>query len=81
MSRPLQELHNGDMQPAAKPASSSTTNRVDDMDTDGEIDVDDCDDREYRPSSGVGNNSERLNMTGVHLYKTVILLVQLLLRW
>lgn len=48
ISRPPQELHNGDMQSSAKPASSSTTNRPDDMDTDGEIDVDDCDDREYR---------------------------------
>ncbi|KAG7244724.1 hypothetical protein INR49_029743 [Caranx melampygus] len=51
MSRPLQELHNGDVQPAVKPASSSTTNRVEDMDTDGEIDVDDCDDRPMPPSS------------------------------
>ncbi|XP_068172230.1 v-ski avian sarcoma viral oncogene homolog b [Antennarius striatus] len=42
--RPLQELHNGDMQTPPKLASSSTTNQPDDMDTDGEIDVDDCDD-------------------------------------
>ncbi|XP_069001635.1 v-ski avian sarcoma viral oncogene homolog b [Embiotoca jacksoni] len=39
-----QELHNGDAQPTAKPADSSTANRADDIDTDGEIDVDDCDD-------------------------------------
>ncbi|XP_051269871.1 v-ski avian sarcoma viral oncogene homolog b [Dicentrarchus labrax] len=44
ISRPLQELHNGDTQPAAKPAPTSTANRPEDMDTDGEIDVDDCDD-------------------------------------
>ncbi|XP_041639915.1 v-ski avian sarcoma viral oncogene homolog b [Cheilinus undulatus] len=45
ISRPPQELPNGDAQPAVKPAQSSTANRPDDMDTDGEIDVDDCDDR------------------------------------
>ncbi|XP_022602614.1 ski oncogene-like [Seriola dumerili] len=51
MSRPPQEPHNGDVQPAVKPSPSSTTNRADDMDTDGEIDVDDCDDRPVPPSS------------------------------
>nr|XP_046239354.1 v-ski avian sarcoma viral oncogene homolog b [Scatophagus argus] len=45
ISRPLQELHNGEIQPAVKPAPSGTTNQPDDMDTDGEIDVDDSDDR------------------------------------
>lgn len=50
ISRPPYDLHNGDAQPAAKSAPSSTTNRPDDMDTDGEIDVDDCDDGEYHPS-------------------------------
>uniref|UniRef100_A0A3Q4HYL6 Ski oncogene n=1 Tax=Neolamprologus brichardi TaxID=32507 RepID=A0A3Q4HYL6_NEOBR len=40
----VQELHNGDAQPTTKPAHSSNTNRAEDMDTDGEIDVDDCDD-------------------------------------
>ncbi|GLD64205.1 ski oncogene-like protein, partial [Lates japonicus] len=51
ISRPPQELHNRDVQPLAKLAPSSTTNRADDMDTDGEIDVDDCDDRPVPPSS------------------------------
>ncbi|XP_019118511.1 v-ski avian sarcoma viral oncogene homolog b isoform X1 [Larimichthys crocea] len=51
ISRPLQELHNGDTQPLAKPAPFSTANRPDDMDTDGEIDVDDCDDRPVPASS------------------------------
>ncbi len=58
ISRPLQELHNGDTQPAAKPAPSGTASRADDMDTDGEIDVDDCDDREYQSSAGIYNNPE-----------------------
>lgn len=30
-----------------KSVPSSAVNRADDMDTDGDIDVDDCDDREY----------------------------------
>lgn len=47
----VQELHNGDAQPTTKPAHSSNTNRAEDMDTDGEIDVDDCDDGEYHPPS------------------------------
>ncbi|XP_038552977.1 v-ski avian sarcoma viral oncogene homolog b isoform X2 [Micropterus salmoides] len=51
ISRPPYDLHNGDAQPAAKSAPSSTTNRPDDMDTDGEIDVDDCDDGPAPPSS------------------------------
>lgn len=46
ISRPLQELHNGDAKPSAKPAPCGAANKPDDMDTDGEIDVDDCDDRE-----------------------------------
>lgn len=79
ISRPPQELHNGDVQPLAKLAPSSTTNRADDMDTDGEIDVDDCDDREYHPSSGVCNKTEKLNITRPSLYETQILQLQLLL--
>ncbi|KAM8756927.1 v-ski avian sarcoma viral oncogene homolog b [Acanthopagrus schlegelii] len=51
ISRPLQELQNGDTQHTAKPAPSSTANHPDDMDTDGEIDVDDCDDYPVPPSS------------------------------
>lgn len=51
ISRPLQELHNGDAQPGVKLATSGSTNRADDMDTDGEIDVDDCDDRPLPTSS------------------------------
>lgn len=47
ISGPPQELHNGDAEPAAQAAPSSTSNQADNMDTDGEIDVDDCDDREY----------------------------------
>lgn len=50
ISRLLQELPNGDRHSSAKPSSSCT--RPDDMDTDGEIDVDDCDDREYHPPVG-----------------------------
>lgn len=46
ISRPLQGLHNGDAKPTAKPSPCGATNKPDDMDTDGEIDVDDCDDRE-----------------------------------
>ena len=49
ISRMPQELQNGDIQPTAKLALPGTTNRAEDMDTDGEIDVDDCDDREYSP--------------------------------
>uniref|UniRef100_A0A8C2WE69 Ski oncogene n=1 Tax=Cyclopterus lumpus TaxID=8103 RepID=A0A8C2WE69_CYCLU len=44
-------LHNGDTQPALKPPPSSTANQPEDMDTDGEIDVDDCDDRPVPASS------------------------------
>ena len=40
----VQELHHEDSQPSAKPSHFITPNRADDMDTDGEIDVDDCDD-------------------------------------
>lgn len=59
ISRQPQELHNGDAQPAAQPVPSSTASPPEDMDTDGEIDVDDCDDREYHPSPGVWNNLEK----------------------
>lgn len=48
ISRPVQELHNGDVQLAVKPSVSRTTNLPEDMDTDGEIDVDNCDDRECK---------------------------------
>nr|XP_033482260.1 v-ski avian sarcoma viral oncogene homolog b [Epinephelus lanceolatus] len=51
ISRPPPELHNGDAHPAAKLAPSCAANQPDDMDTDGEIDVDDCDDRPVPPSS------------------------------
>ncbi|XP_029358968.1 v-ski avian sarcoma viral oncogene homolog b isoform X2 [Echeneis naucrates] len=51
VSRPPKELHNGDEQPAEKTAHSAAANRADDMDTDGEIDVDDCDDCPMPPSS------------------------------
>ncbi|XP_059184739.1 v-ski avian sarcoma viral oncogene homolog b [Centropristis striata] len=51
ISRPQQELHNGDAQLASKPPPSSTANQPEDMDTDGEIDVDDCDDRPVPVSS------------------------------
>ncbi|XP_075996952.1 v-ski avian sarcoma viral oncogene homolog b isoform X2 [Genypterus blacodes] len=48
--KPARELHNGDSQPAVKPAlpaatAAAATHQAEDMDTDGEIDVDDCDDR------------------------------------
>uniref|UniRef100_A0A8D3ECD8 Ski oncogene n=1 Tax=Scophthalmus maximus TaxID=52904 RepID=A0A8D3ECD8_SCOMX len=51
ISGPPQELHNGDAEPAAQAAPSSTSNQADNMDTDGEIDVDDCDDHPVPPSS------------------------------
>uniref|UniRef100_A0A3Q3IIS3 Ski oncogene n=1 Tax=Monopterus albus TaxID=43700 RepID=A0A3Q3IIS3_MONAL len=51
ISRSPQELPNGDIQAAAKLVLSSTTNRADNMDTDGEIDVDDCDDYPVPASS------------------------------
>ncbi|KAM7402291.1 hypothetical protein PAMP_017539 [Pampus punctatissimus] len=51
ISRPPQELHNGDIQPAAKLAPFSAANGTDNMDTDGEIDVDDCDDHPVPVSS------------------------------
>ncbi|XP_029007595.1 v-ski avian sarcoma viral oncogene homolog b [Betta splendens] len=44
ISRLPQELHNGDVHATGKSAPSSTVNGTDDMDSDGEIDVDDCDD-------------------------------------
>lgn len=44
--KPARELHNGDSQPAAKPALPAAAHQADDVDTDGEIDVDNCDDRE-----------------------------------
>ncbi|KAM9409400.1 v-ski avian sarcoma viral oncogene homolog b [Pholidichthys leucotaenia] len=45
------ELHNGDASTTSKLIHFSNTNRADDMDTDGEIDVDDCDDNPVPPSS------------------------------
>ncbi|XP_056886703.1 v-ski avian sarcoma viral oncogene homolog b [Takifugu flavidus] len=51
ISRPVQELHNGDAQLAVKPSVSRATNLPEDMDTDGEIDVDNCDDRPVPSSS------------------------------
>ncbi|XP_058487286.1 v-ski avian sarcoma viral oncogene homolog b [Solea solea] len=51
ISRPPQELHNAEIEPSAKPAPSTTSNQNDNMDTDGEIDVDDCDDCPVPPSS------------------------------
>lgn len=62
ITRPLQELQNGDAKHTAKaapPGAASKLSDVDmDMDTDGEIDVDDCDDRddrEYQLSAGWNN--------------------------
>lgn len=55
ISRPVQELHNGDAQLAAKPSVSRSTNQPDDMDTDGEIDVDNCDDRECKTWTDPGD--------------------------
>lgn len=54
LSRPVQELHNGDAQLAVKPSVSRTTHQPDDMDTDGEIDVDNCDDRECKTWTDLG---------------------------
>lgn len=82
ISRLPQELHNGDVQPTGKSAPSSIVNRANDMDTDGEIDVDDCNDREYPPKSGVWNSRQKQkknNIKRVSLYKTQILQLQLLL--
>lgn len=44
ISRPPQEFQNGDVQPTGKSAPCSAASRAED--TDGEIDVDDCGDRE-----------------------------------
>lgn len=54
ISRPVQELHNGDAQLGVKASVSRTTNQPDDMDTDGEIDVDNCDDRECKTWTDLG---------------------------
>ncbi|KAJ4927296.1 hypothetical protein JOQ06_015030 [Pogonophryne albipinna] len=51
ISRPPQEMHNGDAQPEVKPPPCSPANQPEDMDTDGEIDVDNCDDRPVPASS------------------------------
>ncbi|XP_029288495.1 v-ski avian sarcoma viral oncogene homolog b [Cottoperca gobio] len=68
--RPQQELHNGNEQPAVKPPPSSTANQPEDMDTDGEIDVDDCDDRPVpasltSPSSACSSVSQTLTPQSV----------------
>ncbi|KAL6111962.1 uncharacterized protein ACO6RY_08820 [Pungitius sinensis] len=47
---PPHGLPNGDAKPPPS-TTTSTTNQPEDMDTDGEIDVDDCDDRPVPPSS------------------------------
>ncbi|KAA8593330.1 hypothetical protein FQN60_009446, partial [Etheostoma spectabile] len=57
ISRLPQELHNGDAQPAAKMPPSCTADQPEDMDTDGEIDVGDCDDREYLPFLTIQRNT------------------------
>ncbi|RVE73313.1 hypothetical protein OJAV_G00046720 [Oryzias javanicus] len=44
-------IHNSDTQPSAKPSHSVSTDRADDIDTDGEIDVDDCDESPVPASS------------------------------
>ncbi|XP_028262651.1 v-ski avian sarcoma viral oncogene homolog b [Parambassis ranga] len=48
---PRQELLNGNTQTMVKLAHSSVSSRAEDMDTDGEIDVDDCDDGPVPASS------------------------------
>lgn len=45
---PIQELHNGGAQPSTKLSYSAITGRTEDMDTDGEIDVDDCDGGKFK---------------------------------
>lgn len=45
---PRQELLNGNTPATVKLSHSSVTSRAEDMDTDGEIDVDDCDDGKNR---------------------------------
>lgn len=82
ISRLPQELHNGDVQPTGKSAPCSTVNQADDMDTDGEIDVDDCDDREYPPmpwSLEHHRKTNKFNGKRVSLYVTQILQLQLLM--
>uniref|UniRef100_UPI0037E9BACC v-ski avian sarcoma viral oncogene homolog b n=1 Tax=Semicossyphus pulcher TaxID=241346 RepID=UPI0037E9BACC len=63
ISKPPKELPNGDVHPAGKPALSSTANRAEDMDTDGEIDVDDCDDRPVPASSTASPPSASTNVS------------------
>lgn len=50
ISKTLQEQHNGGTISTAKSTPSNIPNEPDDMDTDGEIDVDDCDDGEHKYS-------------------------------
>lgn len=51
ISKQPHELHNGDVKPKPKTSPSITANRGDDMDTDGEIDVDDCNERPVTAST------------------------------
>ncbi|KAJ0068937.1 hypothetical protein NL108_015172 [Boleophthalmus pectinirostris] len=54
ISKPPHELQNGDAKPKLKPAPASSLNnnsRGEDMDTDGEIDVDDCNEHPVTSSS------------------------------
>ncbi|KAM6927392.1 v-ski avian sarcoma viral oncogene homolog b [Xenentodon cancila] len=53
----IQELHHGDTQPAAKPSHCITPSRADNADTDGEIDVDDCDENPVPASSQASPSS------------------------
>lgn len=59
ISKPVQELHNGDVQLAVKPYVSRAANPPEDMDTDGEIDVDNCDDRECKKWTDPGVTSRK----------------------
>lgn len=71
ITRPLPELQNGEAKHSAKAAPPGAASKINDgdvdMDTDGEIDVDDCDDRddrEYQLSAGWNNEACDSERTG-----------------
>lgn len=64
ITRPLQELQNGDAKHSVKAAPTGAAGKLndvdEDMDTDGEIDVDDCDDRECQLVEGRGGGGNEV---------------------
>lgn len=63
--RPVQELHNGEAPLATRPSASRVANQTEDMDTDGEIDVDNCDDREWL--GGGRGKKKKVDRSGNHV--------------